>query len=366
MANAGASLREELAVYALKVVIAVGIAGGIVTVMALLWLALDVMLLGFAGVLLAVLLRALANWLARHTPLAQGWAVLVAVVLLVLLVGVSLWFSASRVVREAETMARFLPHVAENMRQRLLLYEWGEWLVQQIDAIDWSSRRIDVLGKTTGALSSVFGTLVNLLIVAFLGLYLAVQPELYLKGFIRLFPVPRRERIREVLLEIGRSLQWWLVGILLSMTLIGVVTGTGLWLLGVHFPLALALLAALLAFVPYIGPVLSAIPALLVSAGQGTEYVLYVALLYLGIQTVESYLLSPVIQQYTVSLPPALLLFGQITLGIMLGGMGVVLAAPLTVVAVVAVRMLYIEDVLEAQTQAAASRISLEESGPGP
>lgn len=283
MADNGANLRAELALYALKVVMAVAIGIGMITVTALIWLALDVMLLAFAGVLFAILLRTLANLLARHTPVDEGWSVLVAVLALTLVTAAGFWFSASRVLSEAENMTRFLPQAAEIVRQRLLLYEWGDWLLQQFGAIDWGSRRMDVLGKTTGILSSLFGMLVNLLIVGFLGVYLAVKPGIYLNGFVRLFPVLRRGRVQDVLDEVGRTLKWWLFGTAGAMALIGVATGTGLWLLGIQFPLALGLLAALLAFVPYLGPVLSAIPALLVSASQGTQYLLYVAALYLGI-----------------------------------------------------------------------------------
>lgn len=351
MSSSGADHRgPELAWYTLRVVIAVGVAIGIVALLALLWLAVDVMLLGFAGVLLAVLLRGFANWLARHSRLTGQWSVLAVIVTLALLLGAVGWLSAPTVARQVDTLVRTLPHIAEYVQQQLRHYDWGEWLVEQIESIDWTSRRIDMVGKTTGALSSVFGTFVNVIVICFLGLYLAIQPHVYLEGAITLVPIPGRRRCRELLEEIGRTLHFWLVGTLVTMSAIGVLSGVGLWLLGVPYALALGLVAALLSFVPYLGPVLSVIPAMLIAMTKGPEYALYVAVLYLGIQFVESYLLSPVIQQFAVSLPAALILFNQIMLGILLGGMGVVLATPIAATLLVAVKMLYVEDILGDKT----------------
>ena len=347
MTKDGAGRGEpELARYALRVVIAVGLAVGIIGLLALLWLAVDVLLLGFAGILLALLLRGLACRLASHSPLTGGWSVLVVIVVLAALFGVGLWSSAALLLQQFDTLARILPQMAETLQLQLSRYEWGEWLVEQAWSIDWTSRRIDVVGKTTGALSSVFGTVLNLIIIAFIGLYLAIQPHVYLNGAIHLVPVPRRSRARQVLGSMGQTLQWWLIGALASMTAVGLLSGLGLWMLGIPLALALGLMAALLAFVPYLGPILSAIPAMLIALTRGPEYVLYVAALYMGIQFVESYLLSPLIQQYAVSIPAALLLFSQIMLGILLGGLGIVLAAPIAVTLFVAVKMLYVQDVL--------------------
>lgn len=338
---------RELAWYALRVVLAVGIAIGMVSVLALLWLAADVLLLGFAGVLLAILLRGLANFLARHSPLTAGWSLPAVILLLGTVFALALWFSASTVLHQFDTLATVLPLTAKALEMQLLRFEWGQWLVEQAQAIDWGSRRIDVIGRTTGAISSVFGSLVNLVIIGFLGLYLAIQPHVYLAGLLHLTPVPLRRRMKEVLFEITRTLHAWLLGITASMTAVGVLSGVGLWLMGIPFALSLGLIAALLAFIPYLGPVLSVIPAMLVAVIRGPEYALYVASLYLGIQLVESYFLSPMIQQYAVSVPAAMLLFGQIMLGILLGGIGVVLAAPIVATVAVVVKMLYVEDLLQ-------------------
>jgi predicted PurR-regulated permease PerM len=111
-----------------------------------------------------------------------------------------------------------------------------------------------------------------------------------------------------------------------------VLTWLGLTLLGVPLALILAVLAGLLAFIPNIGPVIAAVPAVLLSLLEGPQMALYVALLYIGVQTVESYLITPFIQRRTVSLPPALTIAAQFLLGMQAGGFGLFVATPLAAV----------------------------------
>ena len=130
------------------------------------------------------------------------------------------------------------------------------------------------------------------------------------------------------------------------------LTTIGLWLLDVPLALVLGLIAALFTFIPNIGPILSAIPAVLFGLTVSPQQALYVGLLYGGIQVVESYLLTPLVQRKTIELPPALTLAAQVLLGVTFGGLGVALAAPLTAVTVVGTRMLYVEDALGKQSAA--------------
>jgi predicted PurR-regulated permease PerM len=342
----GAQKDRQLRGYALRVAIAVGVVVIIGALLAVMWLTVDVLLLAFAGILLAVLLRGAANKLARHTTLSAGWSVLVVIVALMALIGAVGWFSASPVVQQADILVATMRQTAANLEQQVVRYQWGQWLVQEISTINWMSRRMDVVGKMTGAISSVFGILVDAIIIFFIGLYVAVQPRVYIDAAIRLVHPAGRPRVQQLVAEIGNTLQWWLVGIMVTMLAVGVMSGIGLWLLGVPFPLALGILAAVLAFVPYLGAIVASVPAMLVAMIRGPEYALYVAGLYLGIHLVEGYLLSPLIQQRAVSLPPAFLLFAQIMLGILLGMMGIVLAAPITATLLVAVKMLYVEDLI--------------------
>jgi predicted PurR-regulated permease PerM len=125
-----------------------------------------------------------------------------------------------------------------------------------------------------------------------------------------------------------------------------VLTWIGLHLLGVPFALPLALFAGLAEFVPYVGPIVAGVPAVLVGLAEGPELALWTAGLYVLVQSVESYLLTPLIQQRAVYLPPALLLFAQVVLGVTAGPLGIVVATPLAAAGLVAVNKLYVEDVL--------------------
>jgi predicted PurR-regulated permease PerM len=130
------------------------------------------------------------------------------------------------------------------------------------------------------------------------------------------------------------------------MAVVGTTTTLGLWLLGVPLALTLGLLAALFGFVPYIGPLVAAIPALLLALMNGPQLALYVLLLYLTIQLIESYILTPIVEQQAVSLPPALTITVMLLLGVLVGGLGLALAAPLTACVLVLIKMLYVEDAL--------------------
>jgi predicted PurR-regulated permease PerM len=183
-------------------------------------------------------------------------------------------------------------------------------------------------------------------VILFIGLYVAAQPGLYKNGFVRLMPLEKRNRAHEVLSAVGMTLRWWLIGKMMSMLVVGILTSLGLWLLGMPLALTLGTIAALLTFIPNIGPVLSAVPAVLLALLEGPTQVLYVLLLYLVIQTVESYFITPLIQKRMVALPPALILLAQVLLGVLVGGFGLILATPLAAAALVIVNMVYIEDVL--------------------
>ena len=133
------------------------------------------------------------------------------------------------------------------------------------------------------------------------------------------------------------------MGKLLSMAIVGILTTLGLWLLNVPLALTLGLFAAFLTFVPNLGPILSAIPAVLMAVVQSSELALYVVLLYLVIQTFESYLITPLIQNNTLALPPVVIILAQLVMALFTGILGLTLATPLLAVITVVIRKCYIE-----------------------
>jgi predicted PurR-regulated permease PerM len=145
---------------------------------------------------------------------------------------------------------------------------------------------------------------------------------------------------------LGFTLRWWLIGRLMDMTLVGVLSGVGLWLLGIPLALSLGILAGLLNFIPNIGPLLAAVPAVLLALTEGAPQALYVIILYMGIQSLESYLVVPLIQKKLISMPPVLIFIAQLSMALMFGVLGLLLATPMAAVLLVLVKMIYIEDIL--------------------
>jgi predicted PurR-regulated permease PerM len=143
--------------------------------------------------------------------------------------------------------------------------------------------------------------------------------------------------------RLGTTLQWWFVGRFASMAVTGVLTGIGLWIAGVPMALALGFIAGLLAFVPFVGPIVAAIPGLLVGWVQGPMTALYALIVYVVVQALEGNLITPVIQKKAVAVPPALLISGQLLLGSLFGAWGLLWATPLIVVTMVIVKMLYLD-----------------------
>jgi predicted PurR-regulated permease PerM len=321
----------------------------------LLWAASDVLLLVFAGVLVGIFLATLADGLQRVTRIRYGAALALVLLLLLATLGAGAWLLAGNVATEVQQLVERLPQSLGELRQRLQAYAWGRLLLQALSGLDAASgERVltGVTGAFTRSLGATLGGLVNLIVVAFVAIYVAYDPALYRRGLIHLVPLHRRERARQVVRAMGQALRWWLVGQAIIMVTIGTITGVGLALLGVPLALTLGILAGLLEFIPYLGPVLAFIPAALLAATEGWWLLLYVVIFYLVVQQVESQLLTPLVLHRTVHLPPALTIVAQIVGSLVFGLLGLLLATPLLACILVLVRMLYVEDALGDRTAA--------------
>jgi predicted PurR-regulated permease PerM len=322
------------------------IAAAIFIMAAAVYAAPDVFLLIFAGLLVSIFLTSLSGTLVRWVGLSSGWALAVVIVALFLFFAAASYFAAPNVADQFDDLVKKVPESVENIKAQLASYTWGKNLLEEAQPENMLQGSRRVIQGVGGAFSSVLGWFANFVIIVFIGLYGAIEPGLYRRGFLHLLPKRRRARAAEVLSEVGETLKWWLIGKFFGMAVIGAMTTIGLWLLNVPLALILGLIAALFTFIPNIGPILAAVPAILLGLAESPEQALYVGLLYLGTQAVESYLLTPMVQRKTIELPPALTLSAQVFMGIILGGLGVALATPLTAVALVATKMLYVEDEL--------------------
>jgi predicted PurR-regulated permease PerM len=324
----------------------VGIALAVVALLVLIWYGLDVVLLAFLGVLFAILLRTPADWLTRKTGIGVGWTLAFVCLVLIAALAVGGFLFGQQVVEQSAGLSQRIPEILSKTEARLKDSEIGRSVLQLAQYAGAASSESQFLGKGLGLLGSTFGALANVAIVLFFAVFLAAQPKLYVDGLVHLVAVPRRARVRAVLHEIGEVLRRWVVAQSLLASVIALLVGGGLLAIGAPFALPLALLAGLMEFVPYIGPLLAAVPAVLIGFAEGAQMAAWVAGLYLAVQLVESYILSPIVQHKAVYLAPALILFAQVLLGVIAGGLGVAVATPLAAALTVAINKLYVEDVL--------------------
>jgi predicted PurR-regulated permease PerM len=349
--------RKDTAQHAL---VYVGVAVAVVIVLVLLWYAIDVVLLAFIGVLAAILLRAPADWLSARFGLSERWSLAVVGLTVLVLLGIAAVVFGRGIAAQALALVDRLPEIVESLKERLGQTELGSRVVALAESSGlFAGGSGQFLGRGLGLIGSTFGAVANVLIVLFFAVFMAAQPRPYVDGMLFLVPRKRRERMREVFHEVGHVLRRWLVGQSLLAVCVASLTGAGLLLIGAPFPFALALLAGLMEFVPYIGPFAAAIPAILVAFAEAPQLALYVGLLFVAIQLIESYLLAPLVQHRAVYLPPAVILFAQVVMGVMVGALGVAVATPLAAAIMVAVSMLYVEDALgdsNAKPQAAKPR----------
>ena len=211
------------------------------------------------------------------------------------------------------------------------------------DLSQFFSQSKNIILQTATLFSTTFGFLGSVVVFLFIGIFLAYDPQTYRHGLIQLAPVKYHRSFDLLLKDLTVVLRWWLMGKLLSMAIVGILTTLGLWLLNVPLALTLGLFAAFLTFVPNLGPILSAIPAVLMAVVQSSELALYVVLLYLVIQTFESYLITPLIQNNTLALPPVVIILAQLVMALFTGILGLTLATPLLAVITVVIRKCYIE-----------------------
>lgn len=335
--------------YVKKVLLAVGLVCLTLLLLFLVYFTFDVLLLIFAAALLAIFLRGLADVFCRYTNIPEGWAVLVVSVLVVGVLAGAIALLAPDVAVEVRHLREELPKSAAAAANYISQFGWGQALIEQLPSLDDVRNNLSastLLAGVGGFFTSTVGAVGNFFIVILLSIYLASEPRIYTRGFTNLFPLNRRTRVREIQFAIADTLRWWLIGKVGSMVFIGLLTWIGLSILGVRLALTLGLIAGLLSFIPNFGPIISALPALLLAFIDSPMKAVYVLALFVGVQLIESNLVTPFIERQTVEIPPALTIVFQLALAVLVGGLGLVLATPLLAVFIVLIQMVYVEDVL--------------------
>ena len=330
-----------------RVAIIDGIGALFILGLAAVWFAADALLLVFACILCAVLLYKLSEMLAHRSGMKRQIALAVVVLLLFAVIGLGGWAMAPQIAEQSTKLAEAVPKSIEKLQEFVKEHPILQRVAAELPAPEEAVKQMSSMMPNAGLFfTGIFGALGNIVIILFVGIYFAASPHLYTNGFIRLIPQSKRPRARQVMTRIGNTLGSWLLGKSISMLIVGVATSVGLGLLGVPLGLLLGIIAGLLDFVPYLGPIMAGVPAVLIAFSISPDLALYTILLFAGVQLVEGYLLQPLIESRAVDLPPALTIVMQLVFGTLFGFAGVALATPLAAALKVLVQMLYVEDVL--------------------
>ena len=309
----------------------------------LLWEIRYALLIAFGAVLVASLLLAFAELMCKWLRLPRSASLVLATVLVL---GVL-----------TTTAVLFGTHLYSQFGDLLQNLQAGESQLRTFFAgsgapavgtkvAEEGSSMLTSFAKLAVSLGLGFATALTVVVIA--GIYLAAQPMLYRWGIAAAFHPIKRAKVLEIIDLVERTVRLWIVGQIILMIITGVLTYIGLRLIGLPSPIPLALIAGIAEIVPYLGPFISAVPALLVALTVGGIWsAIWTAGVYLLVHLVEGYIAAPLIERRFVTIPPALILLGLVAVELIFGTAGILLAAPLTAVIFVLVKMLYVEDPLE-------------------
>ncbi len=301
------------------------------------WLLGEVLMVVFAATLLAVILHGTATLLSRLSRLPH-WASLTIVVLLIVGLLVGLGFVAGPgLADQATALRQALVTQLGVLHQRLSATSWGQTVLDQLPPSLGGSKDTGMTdvpmgfaGSVANFLGSAAGLFGTITVVAITALYLAATPDVYVNGGLRLVPERHRRRARDFCLIAGHTLWAWSAGQALDMLVVGLLSGLGLWAIGVPLALVLGVVAGLLNFVPYIGAIVGALPAALIAFSVGGRQGLETIALYVVIQSIEGNVMAPIIQKRAVDMPPGVTILSQTVFSALLGFPGLIFATPLT------------------------------------
>lgn len=327
-----------------KIWITGGIFSLIIVLLLLFKTLFSILLLVLAAVILAVYFLGCADFFERILKLPRGWALAISIVVNILLLTAFFWFVGARLQTQISELSETLPKTIENGRSYLQQSRIGKKVLDYLNVSGNSQKTLSVAKQF---FSSSFGIISDLYIILLLAMFFIAGPQTYRKGIVRLLPRAAKEKGNSLLDELYIVLKKWLKGELFGFLFIAVLTGLGLWIIGMPMILTLALIAGLLNFIPNFGPVIALIPAGLLGLMEGTTTALIVVGLYTFIQVIQSAVTQPLIQKKMVNVPPAVIIFGQVAMGLLGGFWGVLLATPVMAILMTVVNKLYVDKIEE-------------------
>jgi predicted PurR-regulated permease PerM len=305
----------------------------------LLWRLRGIVAMAFASVLIAIAIVAIAEILQRRMRLPRGVAI-AAVVLATLgfvagavaLFGYSIADQYDAILAKAELSIRQLTAFATE-------HAWARVLIGKLAAAPLDGATVSVAPRLAAVLGTAGQDMAYVAIVVASGIFLAIDPQRYVRGVLAVIPKDHRPSWEALLEGCGTILRKWLVSRLIVMLVIGALTSLGLRLLGVEGAITLGVTGGLLTFIPLIGALVAAVPAVLVAFAQSPLLALYTALMYWAVHFIEGTFITPYVQDEQVELPPVVTLYSTLVFATIFGIAGVFFASPLALVAGVAFKL---------------------------
>lgn len=329
----------------------------------------------FGAGLFGIALYKVSRWLTRRAGLPHGASVAIWFLMgVILAVGFSV-FAGRQLSDQYGQLEEEIPAALETLENRLegtpILGSLGTQLQELREGMmadgrqsptESDSEQEQIEAQQIRLIQVTTRTLSLFVIWAMVSFYLAWGGRGYMKAYLRLFPPEHCDTGRELADALCTALPWWLVGRLASMAAISLLTTIGLFLMGVPLALVLGVIAGLFSFVPILGPIASAVPAGLIALQSTPDKVLWVLALYAAVQLLETNLITPNIQQRVASVPPVLLISGQVVLGVLAGVVGVMFSTPLVLALIVTVQVVYVHGVLGEEIRTAADKVGASDS----
>ncbi|ARS27771.1 AI-2E family transporter [Sphingomonas sp. KC8] len=298
---------------------------GLAVAIALMWLLAQPLLLIIGGLVFASMLDGGTRLLGRVLPIARGWRLAIVCLAALAFLVWTFYFAGASIAAQFETLRSVVTHQFNRIAD--WVQTMGLMPKNSADAI--GEQVMGSLGRLTTAVGTALGAISSLAMILVIGVFVAIEPRLYERGVAWMLPMEKRTEFYETSAKMGYTMRRLMAGRLLGMA----VEGVGTWVLlavgGVPMAALLGILTGLLAFLPNIGAIVSGVLLVLVGFSAGVETGLWAIGVYLVVQTVDGYLIVPMVAKRSVDLAPALVLGAQVLFGALFGLMGLALADPI-------------------------------------
>lgn len=301
------------------------------------------LILAFGSILGAITIHAVAYRLHRHFGVPRRYGVTIAMLATVGVVGFLVWLLTVQFATQINSLIVETPALLARLATWMSQSAAGAKVVEAVKTGYAGAQATQDLGQVARSGADLVLNIILLIVGA---MFFAIEPRRYRDGLLLLVPKEKRGAFGDAIDDLGRNLRLWLRSQIILMVLMGVSIGIGLWISGVPSAAALGLLAGLSEFIPYIGPTVAMLPALGLAANAGSGPLIGAIATYAIVRLAQDMIVTPIIQNKVIAIPPAITLFAMVGIGYIFGLVGLVFAAPLLVAIFALTRSLYLRETL--------------------